>query len=293
MASICTRCATRLHKAAQVEARTAATRTLSTTASRRRHGVPTFTETSQPELDDVLQSMRSKQFIPAALSTHEQKLMFGTKWKQYLIDNPQVVSVGDEDVELYHINRRSELPNRNKLFLKAIELMRNGEQGDWKNLPPLLAGLKRMKKEPNDGQLAKIVRIATNCGRFGTILQCLHQAEHTGMTLKKPEILDAVMTALRQIAYSDGWSEPSTLKALRDANEVALQLEDEDHGSGKFLQENDARRRPEVISVFLELAAVYAQKHQEGKDVDGKVKAYAERLLANVSDPARTMRVCY
>lgn len=35
-----------------------------------------------------------------------------------------------------------------------------------------------------------------------------------------------------------------------------------------------------MVAVFLELAAVYSFKHQDGADADGKVKAYTERLLA-------------
>ena len=66
-----------------------------------------------------------------------------------------------------------------------------------------------------------------------------------------------------------------------------MQLEDTEHGTGKFVHSGDPRRRPEVLSVFLELAAVYAYKYQGAKDLDGKVKAYAERLLSNIEGAER------
>ena len=157
--------------------------------------------------------------------------------------------------------------------------MAEGEKSDWNNLPALLAGLHRAKRTPTDRQLAKIVRLASNNGRFGTILQCLHQAHNTGLTLQKDEVLDAVIWALREIASDSQWSEEGTSKAIRDANEVAMQLEDLEHGTGKFIRPGDPRRRPAVLSVFLELAGVYAWKWQRGRDVDGKVRAFAERLL--------------
>ena len=203
------------------------------------------------------------------------------------------MTIGEEDIPLQWIDRRSEIPNRSKLFNKIVKLMKTGEKSDWNNLPALLAGMKKAKKEPNDRQLGKIVRLAVNSGRFGTILQCLHQAHNTGMTLKKPEVLSNVIWGLHQIAQDDSWSEAATSKAIRDANEVAMQLEDEEHGTGKSVVRGDPRRRPEVLSVFLELSAVYAWKFQDKKDVDGKVRAYAERLLGNIwgAEKVRTLKL--
>ena len=131
-------------------------------------------------------------------------------------------------------------------------------------------------------QVDKIVRSAVEMGGLGTILQCLHQAHNTGMTLKRDEVLNGVVWGLHDMAQRGGWSEKATAKAIKDANEVAMQLESEEHGSGKVLRADDPRKRPDVLGVYLELTAVYAYKHQNGKDVDGKVRAYTERLLANI-----------
>lgn len=284
MASMCTRCALRLQRqAAASQNFSQYNRALSTTPSRSKT-VPTFQPTSQPELDDVLASFRTKHFIPRMLPKPQRKLVLGQNNKAYLEENPQSITLGDEDIKLKWIDARTEIPNRVRLLKKALELMRDGEKQDWNNLPALLAGLHAVDKTPDDRQLAKIIRLASRSGRFGTILACLHQADRTGMTMKKEAVLDGVMWAVRELGREqDGaWSKEALEKAIKDANEVGKQLEDKKHGTGSFVRTNDPRRRPEVLSVFLELVAVYSYRFQDGRDVDGKVKTLTERLLDNI-----------
>ena len=284
---ICTRCALRLQKA--TDNLQPISRAFSSSPSKRSKGaLPTFTPTSNPELDAALSSFRYKHFLPAALSKPEQKLIFKHRNRAFLAENPQTVTLGSEEIQLEWIDRKlGGIPNRVKLLKKTVKLMADGETSDWNNLPALLTGLCKAKRTPTDRQLAKMVRLAVNKGRFGTVLQCLHQAHNTGMSMKKPEVLDAVVWGLREIAQKGKWSEQSLEKAIRDAKEVAMRLEDLEHGTGKYVGKGDPRRRPEVLGVFLELAAVYASRFQDGKDVDGKVKAYAERLLANIEGAER------
>ena len=67
-------------------------------------GIPAFTETSSPDLNDVLSSMRTKHITPAYLRKPERRLIYGTKYRQTLADNPQVATVGEEEVlSLIHI----------------------------------------------------------------------------------------------------------------------------------------------------------------------------------------------
>lgn len=225
----------------------------------------------------------------------QQKLVLSPNYKTYLEENPQTITLGDEDIPLKWIDKRTEIPNRVRLLKKALELMRNGEKRDWNNLPPLLAGLTAVNKTPQDRQLAKMIRLASESGKFGTILACLHQADRTGMTMKKDEVLNGVMWAIRELGRGeDGeWSKEALEKAIKDANEVGKQLEDKKHGSGSFLKENDPRRRPEVLSVFLELVAVYSYKFQDGKDVDGKVRTLTERLLGNIQGAEAVGHSCF
>ena len=283
MASICFRCALRSRIAESSRHRAPSKRTFTSSTTRRKGPLPQFTPTSQPELDNVLASLRDKWLIPAALSNQERNLIFKPKYKEQLEQNPEVVTIGDEDVELHHIDRFADVPSLKKELLpKIIELMSKGERSDWNNLPALLAGLTKAKLTPRRGIMGKIARKAIEAGRFGTILQCLQQAELTQMTLRKREVLRNVVYALREVAQREQWSEEATSKALRDANAVAAMLEDKANGSGTETRLNDPRTDPYVLAVYLELAAVYAYEHQEAKDVDGKVRVYAERLLSNL-----------
>ena len=224
--------------------------------------------------------MRTKHFIPAYLHKIERRLIFGTKNRQTLEDNPQTIPIGGEDIPLQWMDRRKEVPNRTKLLHKAIDLMAvEGESKDWLNLPALLTGLRHAHATPGPRAMGKIVRKAVEAGRMGSIVLCLQQANHTGMRLDVEEVLEGVVWGLHVTAQRDGWSEESTLKALKAANQVALLLESEEHGGGRHLRQNDPRQRPEVLGVFLELAAVHAYRYLDAKDVDGKVKTYAARLL--------------
>ncbi|KAK5166600.1 uncharacterized protein LTR77_008143 [Saxophila tyrrhenica] len=292
MSNLCTRCALRLQRAAAAPSHTTTTRSLSTTPIRPK-ALPTFQSTSSPELDDILSTFRSKHIIPRMLSNHDRNLIFSLKTRKYLEENPQTVTIGDEDIDLQWIDQRTEIPNRREMMWQTMRLMREGEPGDWNNLPALLEGLAKVKRGANERQMAKMVRLASERGRFGIVLQCLHQARRTGMTLRREEVLNAVVWALREMGRAGvnveggevdrgSWERAGLEKAIKDANEIAVLLEEPEHGTGNIVRQGDPRTRPEVLSVFLELNAAYAYRFQDGKDVDGKVRAYTDRLLANI-----------
>lgn len=282
--SICHRCALRIYRASSILVQ--ATRSFSSTSSARR-AVPTFIETSNPELDDVLSTIRTKHFIPAYLRNRERRAIFGDKNRQNLIDNPQSVALGDEDIQLQWIDRRREIPNRNALITEAINLMLASEAKDWShNLPALLQGLNEgVKKSLGPKVMEKLVRKAAETGKFGTVLPCLQQASKTGMTLKDEGILAWVVWALHVSAARNGWNKASLEKTIKESNAVALMLESADHGSQAVMAENDPRTRPSVLGTWLELVAAYAYKFQGGKDSEeGLVKAYTARLLSRLAE---------
>jgi len=235
--------------------------------------------------------MRSLHFTPAYLQKSERRTIFGLKYRQMLKDNPQTATVGDEDIPLQWIDRRNDIPNRTKLLGRTIDLMAQGEGKDWQNLPALMTGLKGSKAVPDEQTMSMIVRKAVRAGRVGVIVQCLQQSEHTGVTLKREEVLEKVIWGLHDVAQMNDWSEEAVQKALKSAKQVSLMLEMEEHGGGRFMRKRDPRTRPEVVGVFLELAAVYAYKHQDGKDVDGSVSVYAERLMGCIGGQAQVRSI--
>lgn len=282
--SICTRCALRIQRASSSTSST--TRSFSSTPTTRR-AVPTFTETSNPELNDVLSTIRSKHFIPAYLRNRERRAIFGDKNRQNLIDNPQSVVLGDEEIQLQWMDRRREIPNRNALITKAINLMLDSETKHWgQNLPALLQGLNEgVKKSADTSVMEKIIRRAAEMGKLGTVLPCLQQASKTNMTLKNEGILRCIVWALHASGARNGWNKGALEKAIRESNAVALMLESPDHGTQSVMSENDPRTRPSVLGTWLELVAAYAYKYQGGKDSEeGLVKAYTARLLSRLAE---------
>lgn len=290
MASLCTRCALRLRRAAAADA--FISRPFTSTTTRNAHAIPKFTETSNAELDDVLATMRSKHFIPANLTPAQRRLIFGKQGRVELASNPQTIEIAQERIELKWLDRRTEIPNRSKLFRQAVELMvQDGSREAWGNLLQLLIGLRRSGVEIKKMEMERVIRLAIDNGHFDAILQCLARADETSMQLTRPEVLEGVLLGLRKLGQADGWSQQSIQSAMARGLAVAQLLEMDIHGGGKKMKAQDLRRDPRVIGLYLELSAVFAQKHQAGKDVDGRVKAYSERLLYNLEGSKDVSRV--
>ena len=251
-------------------------------------GIPQFQRTSQPELDTILSDLRTKHFIPGYLDPPTRRLIFGRAGRKTLEDNPQTVEIGSETVQLQWMNRTKDIPNRTKLIRQAVGLMeRGGNKSDWANLPGILVALKHMKAVPDEVLMETIVRRAINSGQVAVVVRCLQQSRHTGMTLRRPEILRLVVFGLHDHAQRGEWGFESVKDALGLARNVSNMLESEVHGNGSRLLANDPRRKPEILGVFLELAAVNAQLYQDGQDRGDAVKAYTSRLLSCLDEHSK------
>jgi len=241
--------------------------------------VPTFTETSSPELDSLLSQFRSSVFLPAHLAEQHRKLISGTRYRKALEDDPVNVEIAGEQFRLKHVDRTTDLPDTRKGVREAVKLMK--DKKDWDNLPPLLEGLHTAgrKKVFKKDSLQTLVRKAGMAGRQDIILECARRVSKTGFALKDRSVVEQVMWWIQWKAASENWSAKATKKALTLAEQVSILLEDERHSGGRLVLSNlDPRVSPGVIGVLLELAATQA-KLQGGKDDDGKVRMYAERLI--------------
>lgn len=176
------------------------------------------------------------------------------------------------------MDRRRDIPAKRPLVKKALELMRQPE--DWKQLPSLLEGLAKGDGKSTIDLQEKIIRKAIEADQFSVILRCLRRSHAIGMTLKNDTVLSQVLWGLHRSAQLEDWDEKRLRKAIRQADELAQLLESDDHGAGKKIAENDPRTRPATIGVFLELAAVNSYKFYAGRDQDGSVKRYSDRLMA-------------
>jgi len=207
--------------------------------------------------------------------------MYKDKFKTELENSQTIVTLGNEDFKLEHVDKRTDIPARRPLVNQIVRLM--NESKEWNHLPALLEGLHAVEATPDTTLRERIIRQATEAGHFHTILMCLYNPRRTGLTLKHDAIVHWVIRSLRRTAVLGSWSKKSTEKAIKYANEVAMLLEQEEHAYGKTTHQiapDDPRKNPVVIGAYLELFAMNAYKHHEKKDYDGSVKKYTQRLMA-------------
>jgi hypothetical protein len=243
--------------------------------------VPAFNDTSNPELQDLLTSFRKTVFLPAHLSRSHQDLIYGTKHKKSLEDEPVNVEIAGEQFRLEHIDRVNDLPATISGLYEAVSLMQ--DKKDWDSLPVLLEGLQNANRKLKDQNkvFEKLVRIAGTAGRQDVILECIRRVSKTGFELKDITVVREIMWWTQYQALSKDWSAKKTSKALGMAEQISDLLENEKHSGGKLQGQLDPRSRPEVIGVLLELAAVQASISGDKQDVE-KVNSYAKRLLVTM-----------
>jgi hypothetical protein len=239
--------------------------------------VPSFTETSNVELDALLSTFRKSVFLPAHLSKQHRDLVFGARHKKTLEDEPVNIEISGEDFTLAHVDRTKDIPDATKGLFRAVALME--DKKDWDNLPVLLEGLATAGKQIKLQHWQKLVRLAGKAGRQDTIIECARRVAKTGFALKDQALVRDVLWWIQYKAAKSNWGAKDTKKALAMGEQVSVLLESESHaGSKSVVKSSDPRASPEVVGILLELAVADA-KLNEGKDIDGKVKMYAERLV--------------
>ena len=241
--------------------------------------LPVFQESTSPELSAVLATLNSKILLPAHLNSDQQQLIYRRKNASRLENEPIYVQIGDVEMPLEHIDRIKDVPSRWTVLKQVIELSK--DQKDWENVVRMLEGFHLAGIHFKTRHLLKFIRRASEAGMQHIVLRALQQVKTTGLSLKSPEVLEAVLIGIHNMASRSGWEAGSTKKALAFAEQVMELMEKPEHLGTGFAKFGDPRTSPLVIAVPLELATVRAAKHLDRKDKDGKVKMYAVRLMAS------------
>ncbi|KAF4634303.1 hypothetical protein G7Y89_g3805 [Cudoniella acicularis] len=242
--------------------------------------VPVFSQTSSPELDQVLATLREQHILPNYLSEAQRELITQEKHIKTLESEPVIANIGGEEFQLKHVNIMTDLKNQRDEFFKALRLMKGK---DWENLPRLLEGLDKQPKcviTKNYRNKRRVMNLATAAGRQDIILECVRRADDTGMTITTPMEAHHAMRTMYSVALSSEFDVESTKKALSWSEQLLDQLEEEKHQSRDKQIKRDPRTRPELIGMPLDLAARIASSHPNDADIVGKVEAYAKRALA-------------
>ncbi|OAX84426.1 hypothetical protein ACJ72_01204 [Emergomyces africanus] len=239
--------------------------------------IPTFKPTSSQNLDDILSLFRERVFIPAFLNPAQRRLIYKEDATTTLEQNPITVTLRGETEESYRLRplKFSETPSNN-VVRDAIELMKEPE--DWYALVPLLKGLHSSKRTPNFFLWEFIVHKAGEAGMTSVIIDCAEQSQRTGFSLGDYMLAESLFSSLHLKAESAAFKGPDVEKALKQAKHVATLMNSEDH-TPVDKTKPDPRRHPNIISVLLELSAARALDAFEGKDAQGDVRSYAEKLL--------------
>lgn len=241
-------------------------------------GVPSFSKTESPELDNLLSAFRNNVFFPARLTPDHKRLVYRKRHAALLQEDPVTVNIAGELFRLKPIDRTKDLPSHTTGLIKAVSLMKTKQ--DWNNLIPLLAGWKTSPYKLDSETKERLTRKAGQAGRIDKLVECAKRVDYTGFKLDCPHIVtEMVWYASYNAALSD-WQVKETAKALSMVEQISYLLEDSKHAGGYEIADEDPRVRPELIGTLLQLSSVYVTRYQEGKDEDGKVKKYAERLRA-------------
>lgn len=242
--------------------------------------VPAFRDSESDALNESLDTIRDRYFFPAYLNKQQRNLIYKDKYKQQLENSPAKVTLGDEDFDLVHVDRRRDLPARRPLVNSILRMMR--ENKEWNHLVPLLEGLHTARVTPDISMQERIIRQAGEDNSLDAILTSLIKVDDTGMSLKNDEVLHWVLRGLRRGAAKHNWERKYLAKSLTQSKMLAAILEQDGHTRGKTshnLTADDPRTNPLVIGVWLELYGISAVKYQKGQDTDGNVKRYAERVM--------------
>jgi hypothetical protein len=222
----------------------------------------------------MLNRFREEIFIPFGLGQKQQRLIFRPKYNHRLDEEPVTVTVGDEKILLRAMDRQS-LPRKEEI-VPLVKKMKTTK--DWEQVIPLLIGLRMSRRYLKDARWEWLVRMAGNANAIGIMLECARQAERTGFRLDRHGIVQKLIFALHSKARAADFKGPETARALSLAEQAVSMMEWPEHINTKLSE--DPKRKPFVIGALLELSAARAHDEFEGKDIDGKVQSYAERLLA-------------
>ncbi|KAL2021055.1 hypothetical protein VTK56DRAFT_7710 [Thermocarpiscus australiensis] len=255
------------------------TRWLSTSPAHRAAQVITFTQTANPELKQILETMREKIILPTYLPPQQRKRMYNPKLKPYLQNDPITLEIDGVVHKFRYVNRVTDLPNTHALVRDAIRAMKTSS--DFHNLPMLLEGCERANRKLDETLYPKMIRRAAMANCLRVIIDCIRAVERTGFKLDTSEKINELLVWIQKRPIDSGWDKGATRAALKQTQLVLELLEgNESHrpkkgSAGRF----PFYRDPQVLAARLHMAAALAVHHQGAKDADGSVTKYAEELV--------------
>jgi hypothetical protein len=240
--------------------------------------IPTFSQTSSPELDQLLYRFRQDRFIPSGLPNQHRRNMFKEKHRKRLEEEPVTVAVSEvEDFTLRPMTIQ-ELPTKKDAYEVLRLIAANNE---WKALVPFLTGLHMSNFRLCNNRLAQLVRKASDAGKLSIIMECIRQGHRTGFHLRDLTVVQRLFYDIHVLAQSADFKGPAVTKALNMAKQ-AVDLMDQDTATHTSLAKaENPKHQPFVIGTLLELSAARAINEFGGKDQANEVLGYVRKLIAS------------
>ena len=227
--------------------------------------------TSNVQLDGLLDTIREELFIPARLPDKHIRLVYSKKGRKILADEPMVVAVGGQDIELKPKDRA--LPVRLKMFTQCLDAMTTPE--DLDALPDLVNGFAQSKRKLRNGQLEKMARLINMRGRIDLLMHFTRTAsKETGFVFHRALAREFMRGLKMQSALP---RKDDALKGLRYGEQLLNML-----GEPRAKQNPDARlkRDPVVVGTLLAMFAATAVRFNNGVDHKDTTLDYTHRLKA-------------
>ncbi|KAL1857391.1 hypothetical protein VTK73DRAFT_8098 [Phialemonium thermophilum] len=271
-------------------------RCFSTSSSRQATHVVSFTETSSPQLDDVLAEIRTKIILPSYIRIEQRKKLYDARYKKKLEVDPVTMELDGQILKFYYTDPVREMPNTRELLLRAVNQMKTPQ--DWENLPRLLEGVcgqAGRKLEYYD--YPRLIRKAALHGCLRTIFVCIRQVKRTHFRLGSSETVNELLSWVQKQAIDSGRERAATEEALAWTERIILSLEDEAHhpvrkrgDEGKDPKSYPLCRDPQILAARLHMASALALLPPPASDgaEDGESAATQRR---QEDDEARRRKV--
>lgn len=227
--------------------------------------------TSNAQLDGLLATIREELFIPARLPDKHVRLVYSEKGRKILADEPMVVTVGGQDVELKPKARV--LPVPLTMFNQCLDAMTTAE--DLDALPGLVNGFAQSKRKLRDGQLEKMARLINMRGRIDLLMHFTRSAsKETGFVFHRALAREFMRGLKMQSALP---RKDDALKGLHYGEQLLNML-----GEPSAKQNPNARlkRDPVVVGTLLAMFAATAVRFNNGVDHKDTALDYTHRLKA-------------
>jgi len=82
--------------------------------------LPTFTDTTVPELNDLLSTLRNTIFLPSHLRSAQRKLVYQSRHRELLSSDPVSVEISSEQYTLQPLDITKDIPNSWKSVLRTM-----------------------------------------------------------------------------------------------------------------------------------------------------------------------------